>query len=345
MGVDENYMKSCLLLGVKGLGKVAPNPMVGCVIVHDGKVIGEGYHMQYGGSHAEVNAINAVADKSLLKESALYVNLEPCSHHGKTPPCSDLLIRHKVKKVVIGNLDTNPLVAGKGIERLRTAGIDVVTDVLKDECRELNKRFFTFQEKKRPYVILKWAQTKDGFISKKQPVNKEENWITGEESKKLVHLWRTQEQAIMVGTNTVLYDNPLLTARLVQGKNPLRVVIDRHQRIAGDFHIFSPEAPTIIFTEKETAQHDKAEYVKIDFSESVLPQVMNELYKRNMLSVIVEGGAQLSQSFINENLWDEARIFTGNKTFGEGSKAPQISGKKISEMQLGEDRLVVFRRE
>ncbi|MGZ3865945.1 MAG: bifunctional diaminohydroxyphosphoribosylaminopyrimidine deaminase/5-amino-6-(5-phosphoribosylamino)uracil reductase RibD, partial [Bacteroidia bacterium] len=294
-------MRQCLLLAAKGLGNVAPNPMVGCVIVHEGNVIGEGYHMQYGGPHAEVNAINSVEDKSMLPESTVYVNLEPCSHYGKTPPCSDLLVKYKVKKVVIGSLDTNPFVAGKGIEKLKQNGIDVVTDVLKDECRELNKRFFTFQEKKRPYIILKWAETKDGFISKKQPVSKEENWITGEESKKLVHLWRTQEQAILIGTNTALYDNPLLTARLVNGKNPLRLVIDRYQRVVGDFHVFSPEATTIIFTEKGGVKHDKAEYVQLNFSQNVLTQILEVLYKKNISSVIVEGGAQLLQSFINEN--------------------------------------------
>jgi diaminohydroxyphosphoribosylaminopyrimidine deaminase/5-amino-6-(5-phosphoribosylamino)uracil reductase len=339
----RQYMERCIELAGKGRGSVAPNPMVGCVIVHDGKIIGEGYHQQYGGPHAEVNAIRSVQDTSLLPESTLFVNLEPCSHFGKTPPCADLIIEKKIGRVVIASIDPNPKVAGQGIQKLKDAGVKVFTGILDEEARELNRRFFTFQEKKRPYIILKWAKTQDDYISKKQPAGKADNWITSEESKKLVHQWRSEEQAILVGTNTVLFDNPLLTVRLVAGKNPVRLVIDRHQKIAGDFHIFSPEAPTVIFTEIKSASHDHAQYVVLDFTRDIIPQLLEHLHGKNILSVIVEGGGQLLQSFIKEGFWDEARIFTGEKFFGEGNPAPQISGKKISENKIGTDELVILR--
>jgi len=341
----EKHIRQCLQLAVKGLGSVAPNPMVGCVIVYNGKIIGEGYHQEYGGPHAEVNAINSVADKNLLPESTLFVNLEPCSHHGKTPPCCDLIIANKIKRVVIGCLDTNPLVAGKGIEKLKQAGIEVVTDILKDECRELNKRFFIFHEKKRPYIILKWAQTKDGFISRNPPFNKNENWITSEESKKLVHLWRGQEQAILVATNTVLNDNPNLTVRLVEGKNPLRLIIDKDCKIKGDYHVFSGEAETVFFTAKPSFTQDNAQYIHLDFSNNILAQILNFLYEKKIISLIVEGGAKLLQSFIHENLWDEARIFTGDKTFVSGIKSPVIPGKEISNLSIGTDALSILKNQ
>ncbi len=336
----QAYMKHCLLLAAKGLGSVAPNPMVGCVIVHNGIVIGEGYHEQYGGPHAEVNAINSVADKSLLAQSTLIVNLEPCSHKGKTPPCADLIIEHKIKTVVIGCGDTNPLVAGKGINKLKKAGIEVVTDILKDECLELNKRFFTYHEKKRPYIILKWARTKDGFISKAPPFKKEENWITNEESKKLVHQWRAQEQAIMIGTKTALLDNPELTVRLAEGKNPLRVVIDENLVIPFSSHIFSEDTETLVFTSLNAQDRNHVSYFKTDFSKNILPQVMEVLYERKIISVIVEGGAHLLKSFIEDNLWDEARIFTGNKFFQSGLKSPLIKGKELFRLPVNGDELV-----
>ena len=335
-------MNQCLLLAEKGLGNVAPNPMVGCVIVHDGQVIGEGYHMQYGGPHAEVNAINNVKDKSLLASSTLYVNLEPCSHFGKTPPCSDLIIEHKLKRVVIGSLDTNPLVAGKGIEKLKAAGIEVVSGVLNEECRLLNKRFFTWHEKKRPYIILKWAQTKDGFISKKAPFNKDDNWITSSESKKLVHEWRGQEQAIMVGTTTALVDDPQLTVRLTSGKNPLRVVIDRELKISANNLIFSKDAETLVFTEKKVADGQNVKYIQVDFSKDVIAQILDHLYNEKINSILIEGGTKLLQGFIDNGLWDEARIFTGSKKFNEGVKSPIIRGKEISTISIGEDTLRVI---
>jgi diaminohydroxyphosphoribosylaminopyrimidine deaminase/5-amino-6-(5-phosphoribosylamino)uracil reductase len=342
----NQYMQRCLQLAKKGLGNVAPNPMVGCVIVHpEHGVIGAGYHQTYGQAHAEVNAINSVINKSLLQESTLYVNLEPCSHYGKTPPCSDLIIQHKIKRVVIGCLDTNPLVAGKGIEKLWNAGIEVFTDILKDECHNLNKRFFTFHEKKRPYIILKWAQTKDGFISKQPPFTKKENWITNDESKKLVHTWRTQEQAILVGTNTALIDNPALTVRLIKGKNPIRVLIDKDLKVPLTNNIFSKDAETIVFTNKSQLDVNNVSYHHIDFTKDIITQILNTLHDKKITSLIVEGGTHTLESFINKNLWDEARVFTGNKHFQSGIKAPVITTSKItSQMMIGEDELHVFIR-
>jgi diaminohydroxyphosphoribosylaminopyrimidine deaminase/5-amino-6-(5-phosphoribosylamino)uracil reductase len=338
-------MKRCLLLAAKGLGKVAPNPMVGCVIIHNNQVIGEGYHEQFGHPHAEVNAINSVADPSLLPESTLVVNLEPCSHHGKTPPCADLIIQKKIKKVVIGCTDPFPQVAGGGIKKLKKAGVEVVTDVLLEECRELNKRFFTFHEKKRPYIILKWAQTADGFISLKYPFSKEQNWITSVESKKLVHKWRAEEQAIMIGTNTAILDNPELTVRLAEGENPLRIVIDEHLTIPVSNHVFSPESNTWIFTALKAEAQEHITYFKTDFSRNILPYVMQTLYEHKIISLIVEGGAHLLNSFIEDGLWDEARVFTAQKNFSAGIAAPTIKGKEVSVLNYGGDQLRILKNQ
>lgn len=337
-------MQRCLQLAVKGLGNVAPNPMVGCVIVHNGVIIGEGYHQKYGEAHAEVNAIASVVNKSLLVESTVYVNLEPCSHFGKTPPCSDLLIEHKVKRVVIACLDTNPLVAGKGIEKLRNAGIEVFTGVLEKEARDLNKRFFTYHEKKRPYIILKWAQTKDGFLSKLPPFTREENWITNNESKKLVHTWRAQEQAILVGTTTALFDNPALTVRLTEGKSPIRILIDKALKVPSINPIFSNVSEVIVFTEKKEASLNNITYQQIDFSKDIAPQILNYLYNKKILSLIVEGGAHTLYSFIDKDLWDEARVFTGNKYFQEGKKAPMLNNIPSASQKIGDDELDIFTR-
>ena len=335
-------MQRCFQLAEKGLGFVAPNPMVGCVIVHNNNIIGEGYHQKFGQAHAEVNAIASIEDKSLLSESTLYVNLEPCSHFGKTPPCSDLLIEHKIKRVVVSCLDTNPLVAGKGITKLRNAGIEVFTHVLETEGRTLNKRFFTYHEKKRPYIILKWAQTKDGFISKVPPFIKEENWITNNQSKKLVHTWRSQEQAILVGTHTALIDNPALTVRLAEGKNPIRILIDKKLEVPLSNAIFSQEAETIVFTEKAQADKNNISYHQIDFEKDSMQQILNDLYDKKITSLIIEGGAYTLQSFINKKLWDEARVFTGNKYFQSGIKAPVLVVQKTNSQMIEEDELNFF---
>lgn len=364
MKIDKKQMMRCLELAKQGMGKVAPNPMVGCVIVHQNQVIAVGYHEKFGEAHAEVNAINSVKNKALLKESTLYVNLEPCSHFGKTPPCADLIIKHKIPNVIIGCIDSYSEVAGKGIEKLKAAGIDVVVGVLEEKSKELNKRFFTFHNKKRPYIILKWAETKDGFIDverhceeRSNPNQKEDchtplhsvrnddkidNWITSAYSKKLVHKWRSEEQAILIGTNTALNDNPELTVREVEGKNPLRVVLDLNLRLPQHLNVFDGSTPTLIFNYLKAEIQQNLEFVKIDKSKALLPQILNELYQRNIISIIIEGGAQLLQTFIDENLWDEAKVFVGEKEFRTGLKAPIFSKTPINTLQFDTDILNTY---
>ncbi len=318
-------MKRCLELAAKGLGQVAPNPMVGCVIVLDDKIIAEGYHEQYGGPHAEPNAIKQVGHE-LLKQCTLYVSLEPCSHYGKTPPCADLIISKDIKKVVVGSLDPNPLVAGKGIQKLKDAGIEVVDRILEEECKALNKRFFTFHEKKRPYIILKWAQTGDGFISQWPiPENREDNWITGSESKALVHQWRSEEQAILIGYNTLLNDDPFLTTRLVNGKNPLRLVLSREADLPNNLNIFNPDAKTIVFNSVKNELQENVEFIKINWNDKV-NEVLNYCFRNAVASIIVEGGTNTIYKFMNEHLWDEARVFINpGKAFKHGIQAPDIN--------------------
>jgi len=356
---EINYIQRCITLAENGLGNVAPNPMVGCVIVHNGRIIAEGYHREYGGPHAEVNAINSVKDPELLKSSTLFVNLEPCVHFGKTPPCTDLIIRMGIPKVVIGNADIYKEVAGKGIRKLKSAGIEVISGILNDECRELNKRFFTYHEKKRPYIILKWAQTSDGFIGINRNINAEAKpiWISSEEIRILVHKWRTEEQSIMVGTNTALLDNPRLDARdwsgpperqtsfCRAGKSPIRIVLDKNLRLSKSLHLFDGSIPTIVLTSHENSHYksNKVEYIGIDFKNNLAIQVCEVLYKKKIQSVIIEGGRQLLQSFIECGVWDEALILINNKKFHEGVKAPEIAGKVKSETFFQNDKLTIFR--
>lgn len=343
MTEQEKYMQRCLELAAKGFGNVAPNPMVGSVIVYNGEIIGEGYHEHYGMAHAEVNAINAVKDKSLLKKATLYVNLEPCSHFGKTPPCADLIIEHKIPYVVIGTIDSFAQVCGRGIEKLSKAGIDVKVGVLEDECKELNKRFFTFQEKKRPYIILKWAQTADGFIDKERtdastPALK----ISNDAAQKMVHNWRSKEQAIMVGKNTALLDNPQLTVRKVKGKNPIRIVTDKNLAIPADYYLLDKTVPTIVFTDIKMNSETNLEYVNINFDEKIIPQILNELYKRNIQSLIVEGGYNLLNSFIADNCWDEAKVFISEERIHSGINAPEIALKPASKEQVDTNILLTY---
>lgn len=337
----STYMQRALELAAQGWPEVAPNPMVGCVIVKDDKIIAEGYHKHYGEAHAEVNAIQSLEKDFDFSDCTLYVNLEPCSHYGKTPPCSDLIIAKKIKTVVICNTDSNPLVGGKGIEKLRKNGIEVISGVLEKEGRSLNKRFFTFHEKKRPYIILKWAQTKDGLISKLPvPDDRKKNWITCDESVRLVHQWRAEEQAIMVGTNTVLLDNPELTARFGNGKNPIRIAIDKELKLDTNSNVFNQSSETFVFTEKEKASVQNIYYHTIDFNKNVLEQILNQLYKSNISSMIVEGGRALLQSFIDENLWDEARVFINpNITFENGVPGPNLRLGLSSPEKSGTDIL------
>jgi diaminohydroxyphosphoribosylaminopyrimidine deaminase/5-amino-6-(5-phosphoribosylamino)uracil reductase len=338
-------MKYALQLAEKGRGKVAPNPMVGCVIVKNDEAIAEGYHQKFGGPHAEVNAINSLPIDFDFTDCTLYVNLEPCSHYGKTPPCSDLIISKKFKRVVVGNLDTNPLVAGKGIQKLKDAGIVVSSGVINSEASELNKRFFWFHEKKQPYVILKWAETKDGFISREPlPASKEDNWITCAESKKLVHKWRAEEQAIMVGTNTVIVDNPELTTRLVEGNNPVRIVIDRELKLPSSSKIFSREAKLILITEKSKVNTENITYCKVDFENDLVTSLLNKLFELSIQSVIIEGGSKLLNSFIEAGAWNEARIFVGTKEFKNGIKAPVFNKANAEELAIGADKLYIIKK-
>jgi diaminohydroxyphosphoribosylaminopyrimidine deaminase/5-amino-6-(5-phosphoribosylamino)uracil reductase len=344
MNQHDKYMHRCLELAVRGLGRVAPNPMVGCVIVGDSGVMGEGHHDIFGGPHAEVNALNSVENKAGFKEAILYVNLEPCPNHGKTPPCTDAIIASGIKHVVIGCVDPNPEVKGKGIEKLKAAGINVEIGVLEKECIEVNKRFVTFHERKRPYIILKWAQTSDGFIDRKRTKDEAREKITQDEVEIMVHLWRGQEQAIMVGTHTVIMDNPRLTARKAGGsKSPLRVILDKSLKIPTNSNIFDKEAPTLVFTEQTSPGNNGVEYVNLPFDAKLLQSMLNELYTRNIQSVIVEGGEKLLKSFIEKDLWDEAKVFYSGKALGDGVPAPSFPFPSKGEIKIGDDTLILYR--
>lgn len=343
----ETYISRCIEIGKNGLGTTAPNPMVGCVIVYENTIIGEGYTSAYGGNHAEINAINTVKNKALLPLSTLYVTLEPCAHFGKTPPCSDAIIKHKIPNVVIGCQDDNQLVSGKGIAKLKASGCHVIVGVLESECKVHHKRFFTFHRKKRPYIILKWAETKDGFIAPKTKKEKAPVWITNESSRQLVHKWRAEEQAILVGTTTVLEDNPSLTVRHWTGKHPIRIILDKNLELPKDATIFDDTAETLVITAKDTfktskIKHSKVEYINWDLRRSIAYQICDILYKLDINSVIIEGGAQTLQTFLHENTWDEARVFTGNTIFSDGVKAPKFYGKLISEEQIIDDVLRTY---
>ena len=340
----EKYMHRCLEIARLGAGQVAPNPMVGCVIVHNDRIIGEGYHARYGGPHAEVNALQSVKRKELIPESTLYVNLEPCAHHGKTPPCADLIVEQKVRRVVIGTSDPFSEVSGKGIGILNEGGAETVTGILGDDCRWLNRRFFTFHEKKRPYVILKWAQTLDGFIDMVREAGQpaQPSWISGNLARTLVHRSRTEESSILVGTNTVLKDDPSLTARDWSGESPLRLVIDANHRLTGHFKIFDGSVRTLVFSQSNNFQQQGSECCVLDFEREVPRQILRELHNRRILSVIVEGGAFTHQQFIDAGLWDEAHIYSGNKMFFDGVRAPSIRGEMYDCENLEDSFLTVL---
>ena len=342
--IDNKYMQRCLTLALKGRAKVKPNPMVGCVIVYRGKIIGESYHKEYGKAHAEVNAINSVKNHELLKEATLYVNLEPCAHHGKTPPCSDLIVAKKLKRVVVGCKDSFAKVAGKGIEKMQRAGIEVKVGVLENESLELNKSFFTFHSKKRPYVILKWAQTLDSYIDvirkPSDPIGV--NWITHPYLKMIVHKWRSEESAIMVGAGTAINDNPRLDTREWFGKNPLRLLISEFTKINFSSKLLDNTIPTIIFTNSEVENRSNTEFINIDFNNNPIKQVLDYLYKAEIQSVIVEGGQLLLQSFIDEEIWDEARVLIGDKTFGEGLAAPKLKHMHKDSSRFFNDTIIYY---
>ena len=342
MEQHELYMSRCLQLAQQAEGHTAPNPMVGAVVVCDSNIIGEGYHHRCGEPHAEVNAIRSVNDQNLLMKSTLYVNLEPCSHYGKTPPCAQLIIDKKIPRVVVGMGDPNPKVNGRGIQMLREAGVEVVENVLNQQCHILNKRFVTMYTKKRPFVILKWAQTQDGFIdacrttSEIPPLR-----ISNEVTKTLNHQIRSIESAILVGTNTALLDNPHLTARKLNTRNPVRMVVDKSLRVPSDYRIYDQTTPTVIFTDKMVENKTNITFVKLDFSKAIVPQIMDYLYQANLSSLIVEGGTQLLQAFIDANLWDEVYIETSPEIIGAGVKAPNISMKIIDTKWYDKNKMVI----
>ena len=343
---DEIYMSRCLQLARQGMGTVAPNPMVGAVIVYNGKIIGEGFHRQFGKAHAEVNAINSVKNKDLLKQSTIYVSLEPCSHYGKTPPCCDLIIKCKIPHVVVGIIDPFAKVKGRGIKKMKAAGIDVKTGVLEKECEKLNCRFMMFQKHHRPYIILKWAQSIDGYIdgihnegnSNHNPV-----CISNSLSHTLVHKQRTEESAILIGTNTALLDNPSLTVRSWSGKQPMRLIIDRNNRLPETLNVKDGSCPTIIFTEKENISRNNLTYVTLNFKENIIPQINKYLYENQIQSVIVEGGRQLLQSYIDQGMWDEAHVYIGNKWLGGGVCAPKLAALPVKNERLDDDTLLIFK--
>jgi diaminohydroxyphosphoribosylaminopyrimidine deaminase/5-amino-6-(5-phosphoribosylamino)uracil reductase len=341
---DEFYIKRCLQIAKNGLFTARPNPSVGAVIVVNDKIIGEGFTSAYGGNHAEVNAINSVLDTSVLKEATIYVTLEPCSHFGKTPPCSDLIIKHNLKRVVVGCVDSNSLVAGKGIERLKKANISVTVGVLEQECLMHHKRFFTFQNKKRPYIILKWAETQDGFIAPLKKDTTRPVWISNDYSKQLVHKFRAKEQAILVGTNTVLADNPKLNVRSWFGEDPVRVVLDNNLRIPKYANVFNESVKTIVFYDEGKVVEDKKNVVfeKVDFTQNLAHQICEVLQKHNIQSLIVEGGTQTLQTFLDENLWDEARVFVGEAKFLEGVKSPVLEQSIKRQSNIKNDVLKIY---
>lgn len=325
------------------MGTTYPNPLVGCVVVYSDKIIGEGWHQKAGDAHAEIIALNTVSNTSLLPKSTLYVSLEPCVHFGKTPPCVDAIIEHRIPRVVIATQDPYSEVAGKGIEKLRNANIEVVTHILKSEAQIVNKRFFTFHNKKRPYIVLKWAQTQDGFIA---PLHKENNrpvWISNNTSRLLSHKWRTEEQAIMVGTNTVIDDNPQLNVRDWTGGNPVRVILDLNLRIPSYYNIYDQDIKTIILTQKEiNFQKQNIIFELIDPTISLTQNVCNILYKHQIQSVIIEGGKQLLDTFIEDNLWDEARVFVSQSRLNQGVKAPKINAIATTKNAVENDTLYIY---
>jgi diaminohydroxyphosphoribosylaminopyrimidine deaminase/5-amino-6-(5-phosphoribosylamino)uracil reductase len=344
---ESEYIKRCLQLAAQGREKAAPNPMVGAVIVRNGKIIGEGYHTECGFAHAEVEAIQSVADQSLLKDSTMYVSLEPCSHFGKTPPCAKLIIEKEIPRVVIGTLDPFPAVSGNGVRMLQEAGVEVKVGVLEEECRILNKAFFCYLENKRPYIVLKWAQTKDGFIDKIRAKGEKPHPtpISNELTRCHVHKLRSEVQSILVGTNTAINDNPSLTVRFWSGNNPTRLLLDRSLRVPEDSVLFDGNVPTLVFTEKEKENKQNCEYVKIGFDRNPIFEIVEQLYERCIQSLLVEGGSQLLQSFIDNDLWDEIQIEVADVTFGSGVAAPHFDAKPDSVERVCNSEMYHFTRQ
>jgi diaminohydroxyphosphoribosylaminopyrimidine deaminase/5-amino-6-(5-phosphoribosylamino)uracil reductase len=331
------FMQRALDLAERGKGTVRPNPLVGCVLVHEGKIIGEGYHEQYGGPHAEVNAIASVTDPKLLADATAYVSLEPCSHWGKTPPCANLLVEKGIKSVVVATLDPNPLVAGKGVKLLEEEGISVQVGLLEQEAKWQNRRFFCQQEKHRPYLILKWAQTQDGFIARE---NFDSKWISSSQSRQLVHQWRAEEQAILVGKNTALHDNPRLNVRDWTGSDPIRVVLDSKLELPADLHLFDQQTPTLCYNLLKSEKLTNLEWVQLP---QLSPEaLLADLHTRQIQSVLIEGGSQTIHQFLVAGLWDEARVFTAPIQFERGIAAPQLTQTPVESHAIGEDQLDIY---
>lgn len=339
----DQLMERCLHLARKGLGNTFSNPLVGSVVTYNDRIIGEGYHQKFGENHAEVNAIRSVKDKDLLRKSTLYVNLEPCSHSGKTPPCTDLILRSGIPRIVIGAIDTSSKSAGKGIEKLKKEGCKVEVGILEEKSRLLNKRFFTFHEKKRPYIILKWAQSSDGFIDISRDKNDKTgpNWITGPNERGLVHKWRSEEQSILVGTNTVEVDDPALDVRNWVGTSPIRLIIDRTLRLKPEHKVFKDPSRVILFTAQLGNTTGVGTKV-IDFNVSIWPQIMKYLFDQEIISVFVEGGAKTLNSLIKSDLWDEARVFTGEQEFTNGIVAPRLESEYNQQFRTWQSDLKIY---
>lgn len=340
--MHETYMRRCLQLAEMGKGNVSPNPMVGAVLVYNGRIIGEGWHQEYGKAHAEVNCIESVADadKHLITESTMYVSLEPCAHHGKTPPCADRLVKERVKEVIVCNPDPFEKVGGRGMQILHDNNIITTTGILDKDGRWLNRRFFCVQENKRPYIILKWAQSANGKFA---PYGNRCYQISNAYSSSIVHKWRTEEGAIMVGTNTALADDPQLTSRLWEGKNPLRIVIDRSLILPTNLKLFNKETDTWVVNDVKEAHGENLQYIKLEFDEHLLENILQRLYDAKVQSLIVEGGAKLLNTFIDKGLWDEARVITGNKVIEHGIAAPVLTNATTAfETELEEDALQVY---
>jgi len=341
---DDKFMTRCLDLALKGEGMTRPNPLVGAVVVHRGEIIGEGYHIRAGGPHAEVIAIGSVSDRSLLSESVLYVSLEPCSHQGKTPPCTDLIIESGIPRIVAGTIDTSEKVSGRGIDRLRNAGRVVVTGVMEEECRWVNRRFFTFSEKKRPYITLKWAQSADGFIDTERPKGNGTGpyWISGKPERVLVHKWRSEEQAILVGATTVRTDKPALNVRLWGGNDPLKIILTGSGNLGGYLTFKQTIGTVIVFSSGKHVTEGNETVVQLEDNVPAAIIICKYLYNNGIQSIFVEGGAMVLNHFIENGLWDEARIFTGSARFERGVKAPVIKGLIKQVRDFESSRLEIF---
>ena len=328
---DEHFMQRCIDVAKMGVGTTYPNPCVGCIIVYKNKIISEAYSKPYGYSHAEINAINNIEDKSILKDCSLYVTLEPCCHYGKTPPCCDEIIKYDFSKVIIGIIDPSEKVNGKGIEKLKLNGIDVKTSILENECKTLHRNFINYHTKKSPYIILKWAESNDGYISPSKKNRNKPYWISCKKSRQLVHKWRSSENSILVGYNTVVEDNPKLTTRHFGGKNPIRIVLDPKNKLKDNFKVFDSKSKTIKVTLKKENCDKKYIY-----------NVLNYLYEMQIQSIIVEGGQKTLELFIKNNKWDEARIFVAKKNLKDGKKSPKIYGKITDQYNVGSDLLKIM---